>query len=697
MLIWPKGQWRRGKHCSRFSLFTLGSLLISAITAMVGFCPRAFAQHRTLLPKPRQITYRPGNLPLKNLSIHLFRDASREDWFAAKQLSACLSSRAGFEIPIRQSSTAGLTLALQRTGGVDALPQPGESSGPESRESYSISITPRGGRLRARSSAGLFYGAQTLCQMVQGNQQAAVLPDAVIHDWPSLAYRGVMVDASEGPTPTAEEVKRQIKFLSRWKINQYYLYSETNVQLKGYPLLSPYARFSQSEIRSIVSYARQRHIDVIPTLELYGHLHQLLVIEKYSDLSDFPHGDEFDPRNPKVMDLLRSWAAQYSQLFPSPFVHIGFDETWQIQEAARRENTSPVDLFVKQINDVDQLFRDHGKRVLAWEDIMVKFPGIIPRLPPGLIAVAWYYDPFPDPAYRHWLDPLVEHHVPFMIATGVNGWNEIVPDFGLTFDNIDTFVAAGRKAGTLGMMNTIWGDDAQLLMRMSWPGLAYGAAAAWQSAPVKRQAFFKDYATLMYPDAQDVASALTDLAQSEDHLQKVLGQSTMVRLWANPFNPYILSKCEENRDDLRQTRLLAEDAEEHVQYALGAGDNPVTLNSLLFGARLLDYAGMRYQYAVQISDEWKTLGEHPTPDQLRDALNGPGIGPQDLVNTITSLRPIYKREWLAEYYPYRLGSALELWNAEVQRWRRFPERLQRIERRFKSGDKLPSLQSVTQE
>lgn len=670
-------------------------LLVATILTVLGICPGEFANRRPLLPQPQQVQYRPGSLPLNGLSIRIFQGASREDWFSANRLSACLSSQAGAQVPVTQSSASRSTLVLRRTGGVDALPHPGETPGPESRESYSINITSRGGQLRARSSAGLFYGVQTLCQMVEGNHRTAVLPDAVIHDWPSLAYRGVMVDASEGPTPTTEEIKRQIEFLSRWKINQYYLYSETNIHLKGYPLLSSYARFSQSEIRSIVSYARERHIDVIPTLELYGHLHQLFVIEKYSELSDFPHGDEFDPRNPKVMDLLRNWAAQYSQLFPSPFVHIGFDETWQIQKAAEHEQTTPVALFIDQLNSVSRLFEQRGKHVLAWEDIMVKFPGIIPKLPKGLIAVAWWYSPSPDPTYSHWLEPLVEHRVPHMIATGVNGWSEIVPDFALSFDNIDTFVQAGRKSGALGMMNTIWGDDAQLLMRMSWPGLAYGAAAAWQSSPVDRQHFFKDYATLMYPDGQDIASALADLAQSEAHLQKILGQSTMVRLWADPFTPGILRKCEENRDDLRQTRLLAEDAEEHLRYALAAGDDLLTLNSLLFGARLLDYAGMRYQYALQISEAWTTLGEYPTPHQLSDVLDGSGISPQDLMDTITALRPIYKREWLAEYYPYRLGPALELWNAESQYWHRLQERLQGIEARFKAEDKLPLLQSVT--
>jgi N-acetyl-beta-hexosaminidase len=126
--------------------------------------------------------------------------------------------------------------------------------------------------------------------MVEGEGASAFLREAEIRDWPALAYRGAMVDMSHGPLPTVEEVERQIDLLSRYKANQYYLYSEASIELKGYPLLNPTGRFSQDEIRRIVGYGRERHIDVIPCLELYGHLHDLFRVEKYSGLSDLPHG-----------------------------------------------------------------------------------------------------------------------------------------------------------------------------------------------------------------------------------------------------------------------------------------------------------------------------------------------------------------------------------------------------------------------
>ena len=73
-------------------------------------------------------------------------------------------------------------------------------------------------------------------------------------------------------------------------------------------------------MRRIIAYGRERHIDVIPNLELYAHLHDLFRVEEYSQLSDLPHGTEFDPSNPSVMALLSDWTNQLADLFPSPFV-----------------------------------------------------------------------------------------------------------------------------------------------------------------------------------------------------------------------------------------------------------------------------------------------------------------------------------------------------------------------------------------
>ncbi len=664
----------------------------------------AFAAHNPLLPRPQQINYGAGHLLVQGLEIEFASPPAPEDRFAAQELSKWLGSRAGVEIPIHESKESGPAIMLERTGAVDALPGPGDKPGPDSREAYELKVTAAGVTIRAHSSAGIFYGAETLRQLIEGEGKQAVLPEVEIHDWPSLAYRGTMVDMSHGPLPTVQEVKRQLDFLARWKANQYYFYSEDSIELKGFPLLNPEGRFTQDQVRSIIAYARQRHIDVVPCLELYGHQHDLFRVERYSSLSDLAHGTEFDPRNPQVMKLLANWIHQLAQLFPSPFVHIGFDETFQIQMAVKEGGTgsTPTKLFVDQLNNVARLFEQRGKHVMAWADIMVKYPEIVSQLPAGLIAVPWQYDWDPkDPEYQHYLKPLTAEKVPHIIATGVTSWNQIAPDFDTTFQNIDTFLAAGRKSHAIGLMNTVWTDDAQMLMRMSWPGIAYGAAASWQSAAMDKTTFFSDYARVMYSPAvaKDVAAALDELRKSESALQKVLGTATMLALWRDPFDPQMLKKCTAGQGDLRQTRLLAEDAQEHLDQAISLGGDKTTLESLLFGSRLLDYAGQKFQTPPELENLWQKLGPTRPGDDVWWNEWASMTTYQDhsrlvdLMDAITELRAKYSSAWLEEYAPYRLASAIGRWNAEYEYWRRMQSRLLTFSESSREGEKLPPLAS----
>jgi hypothetical protein len=638
----------------------------------------------------------------------LLADPSTEDRFAAEQLSSCLSDVSKEPVRVSQGEPSSALIVLKRTGEVGALPLPGEHPGPASREAYTLKVTPERGEVQATSSAGLFYGAQTLCQLIEGNAAEAVLPEVEIRDWPSLAYRGTMVDMSHGPLPTEAEIKRQLDFLARWKANQYYLYSEASIELEGYPLLNPEGRLSKDEVRRIIAYGRERHIDVIPNLELYAHLHDLFRVEEYSQLSDLPHGVEFNPSNPGVMALLSNWINQLADLFPSPFVSIGFDETFQIEMAVKQQGSaaSATRLFVKQLTDVTRLFQQRGKQVMAYGDIMVRYPEIVADLPPGLIAVAWYYSADPDDReYKHWLGPLVAKSVPHFVQPGVTSWNQIAPNFDTSFENIDTFIAAGQKSNALGVINSLWTDDGQVLLRMSLPGIAYGAAAAWQSTPIDRPHFFSDYARLMYPASisPDVATALEKLSHSETELQKVLGEPTQVNLWEDPFFPTYLKGLTQNQEHLRQTRLLAEEAETHLYHALALGADPATLNSLLIGARLLDYAGQKFQTPPELIELWKRIGtKRPDADKWWNEWESQVVYQDhsrivDLMDAITELRPLYRAEWLGEYSPYRLASALGRWDAEYEYWRKLQQRLQQFSDGSHEGDVLPPLEKIAQE
>jgi hexosaminidase len=666
----------------------------------------AIAGHNVLLPQPQQIHYGARQLRIRGLSIRLVGEPSVEDRFAAEQLSRCLSDVAKEPVHVSLGEASGRLIVLTRTGEVNALPLPGEHPGPESREAYTLKVTADGGTVQATSSAGLFYSVQTLCQLIEGNAAEASLPEVEVHDWPSLAYRGTMIDISHGPLPKEDEIKRQLDFLARWKSNQYYLYSEDSIELRGYPLLNPDGRLTQDEVRRIVAYGRQRHIDVIPNLDLYAHQHDLFRIEQYSELSDEPHGTEFDPSNPKVAPLLADWANQLADLFPSPFVHIGFDETFQIEQATRASGSAaPSALFVKQLTIVTRLFQERGKQVIAFGDIMVKYPQMIPDLPPGLIAAAWYYTS-EDPTYKHWLAPLIANHVPHIVEPGVMSYDNIAPDFNTTFENIDTFLAAGQRSGALGLVNTVWADDGQLLFRMSLPAMAYGAAAPWQSAPMDRANFFTNYAHVMYPAtiAPDIAAALSKMSEAETNLQKVLGDEfTQFALWKDPFFPVYLKEVIQDQGHLRQTRLLAEEAATRLYHALASGADSTTLNSLLVGARLLDYAGQKFQTPPELIELWRRNGKtRPDADKWWNEWESQVVHQDhsrivDLMDAITELRPLYRAEWLEEYSPYRLGSALGRWDAEYEYWRKFQQRLQQFSDSSHEGDLLPPLERLAEE
>jgi hexosaminidase len=500
------------------------------------------------------------------------------------------------------------------------------------------------------------------------------------------------------------EVKRQIDYLAKWKGNQYFFYSEGNIEMRGYPLLNSNARFTQAQIREFVAYARERHIDVVPAVEMYGHLHDLFRIEKYSGLADFPHGGELNPDDPHAQAILQDWANQLNELFPSKFMDVGFDETWGLAKAAANTgvNSTPVQLFIKQLTFVTGLFQAKGKTVMAYADIMVKFPGIVSRLPKGLIAMPWCYDPSPDPEYKYWMDPLVAEHVPHIVTTGISSWDQVAPDFTLSFANIDTFLAVGRKSHSMGLLNTLWTDDNQNLLEMSWPGIAYGAAAAWQEAPMQPASFFADYGRIQYPReiAQDFAAGLNSLNAAEANLQKAIGAETGIAFCENPFLERSIESLQGKSQDLHEARLAAEDALEYF-YAIKAIE-PATaqIDTFIVGAQMIDLAGMKFQYAGEIADAWRTLPPHPTREQLDDVL-GRGVSNEthsrtmDMMDGITETKRSYEAAWLEQYTPYRMGTALGRWDAEYQFWLRAQTNFEMLRTGFKTGDTLPSLQQIT--
>jgi len=665
------------------------------------------AGHRPLLPRPQQIEYGPGRLALRALSIRFGSTPSVEDRFAADELASALSRIVGTPIPVEAQGAATPVITLLRTGPVDALPGPDDHAGQDSREAYEIRVDARGAQIRSRSSAGLFYGVQTLPQLVERNAAGGFFPEVTIHDWPALAYRGFMMDLSHGPLPTVAEIERQIDSLARWKANQYYMYNEASIELRGYDLLNPEGRYTQDQIRGIIAHARERHVDVVPLDELYGHLHDLFRIERYASLSLLPHGGEINPLSAQTQSLLTDWIRQLAALFPSPWFHMGFDEPWELEKAGNilGAHVDPGKLFMDQLTRTAGLLTELGKRPMFWADVhsgantFDKHPELFSQLPKNIIAVPWHYEVLPD--YSDFVAPFARQHIAQVVQPGIWCWSDIAPDFSVTFPNIDGLAAAGRKYGALGLIDSGWTDSGQILYTTTLAGMAYGAVAAWQSEPVSRREFFSDYASEVYPPdaAADVALGLDKLSSAEHLAAEALGDFTVDRLWEDPLTPRRLKRVEANRDKLRQERLLAEDAQERFQRALESTHDTYTLPSLLVAARMLDYAGMKYLYAAEIAGFFQTLGSKPSQSDVdfylfRQASVVIHGRIADLMDAVATLRERYRSAWHDEYTDYRLGTVLGRWDAEYEYWRRFQARLLDVFGGFKDGDTLPSLEEL---
>jgi len=514
-----------------------------------------------------------------------------------------------------------------------------------------------------------------------------------------------MMDMSHGGVLTVNEVERQLDLLATWKANQYFFYTETTVDMDGYRLPRKSSNWSKEDVRTIVAYARERHIDVVPCVELYGHLHDLFAQERYSGLAALPHGGEANPANRQAQALLEDWLRQYAALFPSPWLHLGFDEPFELgQPGSATGGATPDALWLNHLEHLAKVASEAGKRPLFWADIdegayiFNKYPGLAAGLPKGAIAAPWFYDARPD--YTNLLELFAKNHVPILVATGISDWDNVTPDFASTWINIDGFLDAGRKAGTLGMLNTEWSDSALALHRQALSALAYGAVAAWQTQPVDRASFLAEYARLRYPgdDAAKAASALDDMAQAQTLLRRALGPETAFRMWDDPFHASTLARATKNAASLRGARLAAEDAEDELS-SLTAQDTDGEVASLLVGARMLDYTAMKFLYAGEIAANFEALPERPTAAQISfllqremSARNHSRVG--DLLDTAGELERQYSDDWLKQYKPFRLATAQARWRAEQEYWRRFQAEVWTVTRDFKEGDARPTLAGV---
>jgi hexosaminidase len=616
-----------------------------------------------LIPLPREVKAG-STLPLTNgIRVDCAQPCDPEDAFAVADLKAALAER---HIPATEASNAPhifvtrINTALGKqilhesspaTASATAFPAEMHAEG------YALVPDNDGIALTAETSAGIFYALQTAKQLVEGDGAAALLHMATIRDWPALQYRGLSDDLSRGPVDTLDFQKKIIRTLAAYKDNLYSPYFENTQQYASNPLPAPPGGgISAADAQQLVAYAAQYHVTIVPDQEAFGHLRHALIYEEYQPLAETPHGAVLAPSQPGSLSVIRAEFTELAQLYPSPFLHVGADETEDLGRGQSKADVNARGLgpvYLDFMQQIDTTLRPLHRRLLFWGDIAEKSPELLKTLPSQFkqdtIAISWHYNA-PGPAgFVKYINDFKSAGFEFWVAPGINNWSRIYPNYNAGLANIQVFTAEGQTAGATGQLNTNWYDDGEALASNNWYGILFGAAAAWQKGESSIPQFEQSYGPVFHGDLTGkLNQAQLEIMAAHDLLKKsdLKGDGSDLLFWSDPWAPDNQKNVAAIRPVLHDLRMHAEKALDLIAQARaaypapasartgypdpsGSGliasfnrngegfspppdprymlpSNPTTLreadaiDALELGARRLDFIGLKFQLADEI-------------------------------------------------------------------------------------------------
>lgn len=679
-----------------------------AVSMLIGISSLSLSASVPLIPQPRNYLDQGQESLSRGLNVSLL-SADAEDKFAAKDFIQTLEARnvhiasqgSGRPTVYLMRSESSLAHRLLRSQEVEFAPAMRD-------EGYAILSSHRNVYIIGSSASGLFYGIQTLKQLITGSGETAVLHKAKVRDWPAMKYRGLHDDLSRGPLPTLDFQKKQIRTLAAYKINVYSPYFENTFAYAQNPLPGlPGGAMTAEDAKELVQYATQYHVMIIPEQEAFGHLHHVLTFEKYADVGESPQGAVLAPGASGSLQLIHQWFYELAKVFPAPMLHIGADETFELGKGRTAPDVNARGLGAVYLDFLKSIHTDLAplhRRLLFWGDVAMHEPALVKTLPKDMIAVAWTYSPEQD-GFDRWLRPYLDAGMETWVAPGVNNWNRVYPNNDLALRNIQGFVADGQRLGSTGVLNTIWNDDGEGLFLEDWYGVLFGAAASWQQGKSDIEQFSKSYGPVFHGDESDALNqAQQEIIKAHQTLEGAgLDDGRDKLFWMDPWSPDGVEISAKLLPVASQLRLHAERA---LSLIASARSNPVlrerdAVDAMDLGARRLDFIGLKFQIADMINQSYRQIyAKQKDPAARRDIsreiwiISGVNGRCQDLRDALSYLKDEFRDIWLRENRPYWLNNVMARYDMAVQEWIARGDRFESVRQKWLAQKPLPAPEEV---
>jgi hypothetical protein len=448
-----------------------------------------------LLPTPASVRAAAGSFLLRDrLPLVLAPGAADSDFHAARALRDGLRRICGRELTIEghaRSCGLGPRIELRREG----------SEG----EAYRIVVTPRRVEAIGAGPAGLRYAVETLAQLASPSGR---IPACEIEDAPEFRLRGLMLDVSRGKVPTLTSLKQIVDLCVRLKLNVLMLYTEHSFRFRRHPEIGADASpLDAEEVRELDAYAAERHVDLIPTLQSFGHMGHILKHPAYADLDESEQGWTVSPAEPGTYQLLADLYDEYLPNFRSRFFNANCDEPWDLcsgKSKQRGQELGRGGVFLEHVRRIRDLAARHGKRTMIWGDMLHNHPELIPAIDRDLVLLDWWYEA--EHEYDR-VEAFRKCGIDFLVCPGTSTWNCLFPRVENSIRNISRWAEAGRRHGALGVICTDWGDFGHYnLQGGCWLAFAWTAQQAWSGA-VDTRTFDRAFGRLLFGETRGAAAS----------------------------------------------------------------------------------------------------------------------------------------------------------------------------------------------
>ena len=345
--------------------------------------------------------------------------------------------------------------------------------------------------LKADALQGIFYGIQTIIQLLNSTNSKNLLRQVAIIDYPRLKIRGVSDDISRGQAATVENLKKFIKTLSHFKINHYYLvYMQDMFKFEKYPDIGKErGAYSKAEIKDLFSYAKKHFVELIPIFQTIGHWENILHDENYWDYGEFPGSNSLNVANEQIYILLDNMIGELREVFKSEYFHIGADESWDVGKGASKsyvDNIGISQAYLKHYKKVYEIVKKHGyNKIIIYHDILYKHQEVLEGLPEDMIIMYWKY----NTKDKHPIvDKIKEFKLPLVVSPSIIDYNRLFPSFLRSEKNITNLIKYGYNNGAIGEITSSWGDYNNKEIRENRIyGFIYSAQIGWD--PVREMNF----------------------------------------------------------------------------------------------------------------------------------------------------------------------------------------------------------------